>query len=140
MKRISRIVVAALLVSLMLCVSCKCLCANAPSESHTGAKINMNDKWAASKLQVVDVVRTNQNGLLQTQVSVVNCTGKDLQFEYRYRWTTSAGMEVDGNPGVWIPVNIGAKQRSMLQGIAPNAEVQDFVVDVRCRAPNTRWE
>ncbi|MEI6971582.1 MAG: DUF1425 domain-containing protein [bacterium] len=108
-------------------------------ESYPQTKITLNSAILASRLEVVGVASTNRNNLLQAQVQAKNTTRYNLQFEYRYRWQDAAGMAISGNE-LWTPVNVGAHELALMQGIAPAAEAAAFIFDVRFRQQNTRWE
>lgn len=109
-------------------------------ESYPHNTIRINSKIVGGLFEVTEVSATNQNGRLRAQVSAVNRTQRDLQLEYRFRWTNGEGMEIDTRTAVWAPLAVNATERAQIQGVAPQASATDFILDVRFRRPNTRWE
>jgi len=109
-------------------------------ESYPHNRILVNSKIVGGLFNVAEVAATNQNGLLRAQVSAMNLAQRDLQLEYRFRWTDAAGMEIDSRASTWAPLAVNAKERALMQGIAPAPSATDFILDVRFRRPNTRWE
>jgi uncharacterized protein YcfL len=127
-----------------VCVGAGMLGCRTPSagivvESYPKTKISVNSKVVGRYLDVVEYVATNRNGLLQAQVTVMNRTREDVQFEHRFRWLTGVGVEIHSGMSTWIPVNISSKEKMMLNAIAPNGEAEDFVWDIRFVRPSTRW-
>ena len=130
---------SALLATAALLVSCQTPSAPITVESYPHTQITVNSKVLGGWLEVVECTATNRNDLLQVMVTVQNKTQKDVQFEYRYRWLSGAGMEVGTPMSVWTPVSAAAREKTFLRAIAPSKEVADYVLDVRFYRSSTRW-
>lgn len=109
-------------------------------DSYPRTAITVNSKMVGSRLSVKEVNVVKQDDLMVAQVTVQNVTQRDLQFEYRYRWLDGAGMEVDTRTATWVPLGVTAREHQMMRGVAPTARAEDFIVDIRLRAPSTRWK
>ncbi len=138
MKR--AIVFALILGSAAWLSACRTPTSGLTVESYPHNTIRINSKIVDGLFEVAEIAATNHNGLLRAQVSAVNKGQRDLLLEYRFRWTDAVGMEVDTRTTVWTPLPVNAKERALMQGIAPQGSVTDFILDVRFRRPNTRWE
>jgi uncharacterized protein YcfL len=138
MKR--AIVFALILGSVAWLSACRMPTSGLSVESYPHNTIRINSKIVGGLFEVEEIAATNQNGLLRAQVSAVSQAQRDLQLEYRFRWTEATGMEVDTRTSTWTLLAVNAKERAMMQGIAPQASATDFILDVRFRRPNTRWE
>ena len=135
----------AILLATMLCAAawlsgCRTPVSGLSVESYPHNTVRINSKIVGGLFEVSEIAATNRNGLLQAQVSAVNQAQRDLQLEYRFRWTDVAGMEIDTRTAAWAPLAVNAKERALMQGIAPSGEAKDFILDVRFRRPNIRWE
>jgi len=119
--------------------ACRTPSAGLVVESHPKTQITINSKIVGKRLQVVEYAAQKRNGLLQAQVTLQNSTQRDIPFEYQYRWMDADGMEVSTPMSTWIPVNIGGRQKLMLNAVAPTKEVADFMLEVRYVRPSTRW-
>lgn len=126
------------LVSVVL-TGCRTPSAGIRVDSYPSTQITVGSKAFAKYLEVASYSATRRNDLLQVQLTVLSRTRRDVQFEYRYRWLNKAGMQVDSGTSTWIPASISAKEKVMLNAIAPNREVDDFVWDIRFVRFSDRW-
>ncbi len=103
------------------------------------AKVTLNSKIVAGHLMVVEMNNAMRGDLLQAQVQVVNKRDRDFPFEYRFRWLDKAGMAVPTANSGWSPATASGKERMVLQGVAPVAEVADYILDIRFSQTSARW-
>jgi uncharacterized protein YcfL len=120
--------------------SCRTPSAGITVESYPKTKIAVNSKIVGRWLEVTDTTAAKRdNDLLQAQVTVQNRRQYDCQFEYRFRWLNKNGMAVGSGLSVWTPISISAREKALLNGVAPSKEVEDFILDVRFSNPGSRW-
>lgn len=103
------------------------------------AQVTLNSKIVAGYLSVVEMNNAMRGDLLQAQVSVVNRKNRDFPFEYRFRWLDKSGLAVPAANSGWTPATASGKERILLQGVAPAAEVADYILDIRFAQTSARW-
>lgn len=81
----------------------------------------------------------NSNGFMQAQIEAVNLTGKDIQFQYRFRWMDENKMLIDSAVTMWKPVAVGAKSTEFFTSTAPTIQARDFWMEVRFVHTSARW-
>lgn len=128
------------LLALLPLAGCRTPTSGITIDSYPRTVVTVNSKMVGSRLSVKEVNVVKQGDLLAVQIAVQNVTQRDLQFEYRYRWLDGAGMEVDTRTSTWVPMGVTAREQQMMRGVAPTARAEDFIVDIRLRAPSTRWK
>lgn len=138
MKKTLCVSILSVLVALSMS-SCRTPSAGVVVESYPKTKITINSKLCGQKIEVVQYAAAKRNDLLEAQITVQNTTSKDFQFEYMYRWLDKNGMEISSAVSTWKPASISAKQKQMLNSIAPSRDVEDFMLDIRFSRSSTRW-
>lgn len=108
-------------------------------ESYPKNKITVNSRIVGGWLEVTEVVAAKRNDLLQAQVTALNTTRSDCQFEYRFEWRDKNGMDIPTGMTVFVPVSIAAREKKAMQALAPTKEAEDYVFVVRFRRPSLRW-
>lgn len=130
---------AGVLIGAGLLTSCRTPSSGIVVESHPKTTITVNSTMVGRRIQVVDCNVAKRDNLLQAQITAQNITQKDVQFEYRYRWTNKEGQAVDSGMSTWIPISMSAMEKQLLSAIAPNKEAEDFIFEIRFSRPSTRW-
>lgn len=77
-------------------------------------------------------------GLLMVQLQLANLTNEMESVEYRFEWTDENGMLFQTPASRWIPIKLKPRDSQLVQGIAPNPRVRDFIfkVNIRRLTPN----
>jgi uncharacterized protein YcfL len=76
----------------------------------------------------VNTARTPGN-LLKAQVELLNRTGSQQRFLYRFEWFDSAGILINNNVlSASLPEQIEGGEDKFISGIAPSTDCQDFRV------------
>lgn len=99
--------------------------------SYPSEKISTDYLLVAMKLKVTDIRKDYVNDILRVQITALNKTTNDLQFEYRFRWIDSKGFEVRTGLSTWNSVYSVAKDTINMSGVAPNKDVTDYEFIVR---------
>ncbi len=107
-------------------------------ESYPKLRIIKNSKFFDGWFEVTQVSEAVKDGFQVAQISLEN-QKKDCQLEYRFRWLDSDGVELLYDTALWKPTSSAARELILLNGIAPNPEVTDYILDVRMRFSSTRW-
>ena len=135
-----RLLVAALGLGLAAgLASCRTPSSGVTVESYPSTKITLNSKLVSRRVQVVEYSAAKRNKKLQTQITLQSATQRDVQFEYRFRWTNADGMLLDSGLSTWVPVSISAKEKTPINAVASSKEAEDFIFEVRFSRPSTRW-
>jgi uncharacterized protein YcfL len=108
-------------------------------DSYPNTRVTANSKMLAKRLEVSEYNARKINELIQAQITVLNITRKNLQFEYRFEWKDKDGIIIDTPLTTWIPFSLAAKERSTLKAMAPSSKAEDFVLTVRFSWKSTRW-
>lgn len=88
---------------------------------------------------VRDVATGTRNRLLTVTVALENLHD-DCQFAYRYRWLDRDGLEIGSYIDVWEPRSTGKREKALLTGVAPTAQVEHYILDIRFPYKSTRWK
>lgn len=128
LPRIACLLALPLLVSLMSLQGC----ASSPEDERDYSDlIHYDGAILEGRLKITDVVERKRNDLLQVQVSLENRSAFRADFRYKFRWFDEEGMEVGPEGEPWKPMEIPARGREHLRGVAPNPSVERFELRVR---------
>lgn len=107
-------------------------------ESYPQPKVTVNAELFDGWFKVREINIGKKNEVLGVTISLENMKG-DCALEYRYRWIDAQGLMLTYHTPLWVPVSASRRELVFLQGIAPNTEAAEFVLEVRMRQASTRW-
>ncbi|MCB1070411.1 MAG: DUF1425 domain-containing protein [Kiritimatiellae bacterium] len=107
-------------------------------ESYPKTTITVNAEMFDGWFKVRDVTIGERQEVLAVTITMENMKG-DCGLEYRYRWLDGQGIALTYHTPLWVPVSASRRELVLLNGIAPNPEVKDFILEVRMRQASTRW-
>ncbi|MFM4944403.1 YcfL family protein [Aeromonas bivalvium] len=82
-------------------------------------------------LQLAELGRRQQNGLLQVNVALTNQRRGDNHLQYLFYWYDASGQEVAPDGRGWTPLVMHGQQRRTLSALAPTREVLGYRLVVR---------
>jgi len=104
-----------------------------------GDELVANSFILKNHIRLLEKHEATRNGLLDIQVRALNVTRRDVQFQYRFVWLDSGGMEIDTGISIWKSLNLHAKQTGFIRGTAPSPDAVGFRLAVRFAHKSTRW-
>lgn len=120
--------------------SCKHLEPAMRIEHHSPERLIRNKSLVERRLKIIEpTIKEKVNGILKVQITALSIVNEKTQFEYRFRWLNSKGMEVKTPLATWTQISVSAKEEVFMSGIAPTEEVENFVFEVRFPFTSTRW-
>ncbi len=95
------------------------------------AKVHFDSPALMSVVGITDIAVDRGAGFPRVQATIVNHSHFSKHFEYQIKWFDSSGFVVNPGSQPWIPVHLHGKEHLQVQSTAPNADAQDFSIDVR---------
>jgi len=100
-------------------------------DSLPSLRITENSWLVADKIKVAKIIKTRVNGFLQVQIDALNISMHDYQFEYRFRWLSPDGIELEQGWANFQTSYSTAHEPLHFQAVAPNSQATDFEFLVR---------
>ena len=94
-------------------------CSSTPSMKDMTVRMGDTDS-----IQITDMRSLERNGILTAQVTILNDSKSNL-VAYRFKWIGKNGMAVTDEES-WKPVTVGKGQSTVIMGIAPTPDDNDF--------------
>jgi len=89
-----------------------------------------NSKLARG-LQIVDLKSQFVGDLMKVQVSIVSKYSKTLDFQYKFLWFDTQGMEINPGSLPWTPLTLFGNESKTVQAVAPNPSAREFKINIR---------
>ena len=77
------------------------------------------------------VIRRNNAGLLELNISGYNQSYKTKRFRYRVEWLDENGLLIETKTSVWLPMSAMGKSPFSFKVVAPRPEAVNFRMDTR---------
>jgi len=83
-----------------------------------------------NKVKIYNVKMRYVNDVLQTSVTLVNCTKKPMNIVYKFMWFDKDDFEVRANTSPWLPLYFQPGEQKTVQGVAPNPSAKSFKIKI----------
>ena len=91
----------------------------------------VNNAKLGRTIQVVDLRHEFKGDLLMPSVTLTSKYAGTTKIQYKFAWFNEAGLEVYPDTDAWTPVIIQGNETKTVQGVAPNATVKGFKLNIR---------
>ncbi|MGH7151407.1 MAG: DUF1425 domain-containing protein, partial [Planctomycetota bacterium] len=89
------------------------------------------DPVLAREVSIRDLAEANAGGLRTVVFELVNRSGRELLFEYRFQWTDAEGLQIEDSQRVWTPIVLAAAGRVPMRTSAPRPGAARWTLEVR---------
>ena len=93
----------------------------------------VNNPKVARGLQIVDIATQFTGNLLIADVTLVSKYSDTEQYQYKFAWFDSDGIEIDSEANVWTPFVMYGNETKSFRGAAPNPSAKQFKINIRLR-------
>jgi len=93
----------------------------------------VNNPKVARGLQVVDIATQFAGNLLIADVTLVSKYSDTEQYQYKFAWFDSDGIEIDSEANVWTPFIMYGNETKTFRGAGPNPSAKQFKINIRLR-------
>ncbi|HKB16724.1 MAG TPA: DUF1425 domain-containing protein [Planctomycetota bacterium] len=89
------------------------------------------DPVLARAVAIRDLAEAEGGGLRTVAFELVNRSGRELLFEYRFQWTDAEGLEIEDSGRVWTPIVLAAAGSVPMRTSAPRPGAGRWTLEVR---------
>jgi uncharacterized protein YcfL len=89
------------------------------------------DPVLARAVSIRDLAAVDGGGLPAVVFELVNRSGGELRFEYRFQWTDAEGLEIEDPQRVWTPIVLAAPGSVPMRTSAPRPGAVRWTLEVR---------
>lgn len=93
----------------------------------------VNNPKVARGLQIVDIATQFAGNLLIADVTLVSKYSDTEQYQYKFAWFDSDGIEIDSEANVWTPFIMYGNETKTFRGAGPNPSAKQFKINIRLR-------
>lgn len=93
----------------------------------------VNNPKVARGLQIVDIATQFAGNLLIADVTLVSKYSDTEQYQYKFAWFNSDGLEIDSDANAWTPFIMYGNETKTFRGAAPNPSAKQFKINIRLR-------
>jgi uncharacterized protein YcfL len=93
----------------------------------------VNNPKVARGLQIVDIATQFAGNIMEADVTLVSKYSDTEQYQYKFSWFDSDGIELDSESNAWIPFIIYGNETKTFRGTAPNPSAKQFKINIKLR-------
>jgi uncharacterized protein YcfL len=98
---------------------------------YASTDLMIGDPVLARAVSIRDLADADWGGLRTVLFELVNRSGLELRFEYRFQWTDAEGLEIEDPQRVWTPIVLAAPGSVPMRTSAPRPGAARWTLEVR---------
>lgn len=102
-------------------------------EGRPGTTKEVGNRALDSALEMRNIIRAEQNGLMVVQLDLVNRKGGPLAFQWSVEWFDRAGLKLDYVTQNWTPERLAGGASKTIKIVAPSPEATGWQLQVGSR-------